>query len=253
MELAELVAAGAAPIEVAIAIARDHHTVSRAAVLREIDAIAAPLVGRRAKVAAVCRRIYEDFGFEGDENYDDPASNFIDEVVERRRGSPVALCVVQAAVCERAGVRWEAIAFPGHFLGSIDGVFVDPFDGRHPVERSALLHLGTDLLGSQRAAEKALVPVGVEVIAVRLLANLQRIFAQRREHTHSLITCHRLFELTGAAGLFADRGAHALACGAVHGAIADLSAYLDAYPAAADADAVRAVLDKARRLAPPPN
>lgn len=205
------------------------------------------------EAAALSTFVYGDLGFAGTDDYDDPRAHYLNQVLESRRGSPVALAVVVIAIGERLGVRVDPIAFPGHFLvriGGDDGVYVDPFDGGFPLPRQALRRLAVDTLDDEVEAERRLEPVGGRTVGVRLLLNLQRIYYMRRDHARSMVVCDRLFELTGAPLHRCDRGLHALALGAHHAAIADLEAYLASHPTAGDADKVRAVLVRARSCEP---
>ena len=203
-------------------------------------------------VARLCTIVYQQLGFHGCEDYDDPRGQFINDVIDRRTGGPVLLAVVLIALGRRLDFPIDPIAFPGHFLvrmGGDDGVYVDPFDGGHPLPRLALEGLALEALScNRREAHSRLEPVGERTVGVRILLNLQRIYRQRRDHARSLVVSDRLFDLTGAPMHRCDRGLHALALGARHSAIDDLEAYLAAHPTAHDADKVRTVLSRARDL-----
>ena len=249
------------PEDVALHVAVDAHpSLDRSVVRGALDALAAPLgaavgagaPGRAAALAnaeladALAGHVYGTLGFRGEDDYGDARGNYLDDVIERRAGSPVALGVLLVAVGERAGIEVEPIGFPGHFLVRIGSVHLDPFDGGHPLDRESLLALATETLGSVRDAELRLEPVGSRTIAVRLLSNLLRIHGARGDHAQALVVCDRLIDVTGAPFHRADRGAHALALGATRGALADFEAYLAACPDADDARAVRALMARAR-------
>src|SRR5262249_54279162 len=103
--------------------------------------------------------------------------------------------VVLMAIGSRAGIAVDAIAFPGHFLVCVEGVYVDPDSGGFPLDRARLLDLARESVGDARDAEERLAPVGPRTIAVRLLLNLSKIHDKRGDHARSLVVCDRLFDL----------------------------------------------------------
>jgi len=251
-----VVHADSAAEDVALAIAMDAHPMLRDdEVRRQLDEMARPLKSRVAGsgVEALCRHVWGELGFRGNDDYDDPRNNYLDDVVARRIGSPVTLAVVAMALGRRCGVEVRAIAFPGHFLVRIGDVYADPFDGGHPLPRERLEELATEMIGDVREAGARLEPVGLRTVAVRILANLQRIHRMRGDHARALVVCDRLFDMTRAPLHQADRAAHALALGATRAAISDFEAYLAAHPDAADAEQIRRVIDAAHVMTAPSN
>jgi regulator of sirC expression with transglutaminase-like and TPR domain len=248
--------------DVALAIAADEYPrlslEHYRTLLDELAAPAAAPVGAAAtpsaKLTALCNHLYGERGYCGNEDYDDPRNNYLNDVIERRRGSPVTMAVLLIAVGKRVALPIDPIGFPGHFLVRTavgESVYVDPFDGGHPLPRDELEQLARETLNGDRRAAERLEPVGARTVAVRILLNLQRCYRARQDHGRLLVVCDRLFDLTGAPFHQCDRGIHALALGATQAAIHDLEAYLAAHPAAPDAAAVQRVLDKARRLQGP--
>lgn len=91
--------------------------------LAEIAAGVGDLVG-------LCRRLFVELGFKGDNrNYYSPANSLLHRVIERRRGIPITLSVVTLEVGRRAGVRLEPIGMPAHFLvrDPDTGLYIDSF------------------------------------------------------------------------------------------------------------------------------
>lgn len=251
--------------EVALAIAADEYPRLNLDGWRgRLDRLAEPLAQRiaaapsdPAKLEALCSHLYRELGFVGSDDYDDPRCSFLNDVVERRTGSPVALAVLLIAVGRRVGVLLDGVGFPGHFLvrtRAEPAVLIDPFDGGYPLSRDSLIELAQQTLScDEREARARLEPVGPRTVAIRMLQNLQRIYRARGDHARSMVVHDRLFELTQAPFHRCDRGAHALAAGAVRLAIADLEAYLAACPDAQDASTVRQLLGRLRRLPLPPS
>lgn len=73
-------------------------------------------------------------GFQGDaENYDDIANADLLQVIERKRGLPVALGLLYIHAAQRCGIMITGIDFPGHFLLRVQANgkrrMIDPFHG----------------------------------------------------------------------------------------------------------------------------
>lgn len=246
--------------EVALAIARDAMpNLDLEAQRAGLDDMAAPLRARAAmlhrpmdQAALLGTYVYDELGFAGDEEtYDDPANSYLPMVIARRRGIPISLAVVLAALGRRAGMDVEGVGFPGHFLvrlGGPGGVFIDPFFRARVMSPSAMEALLQRVTGEASALQdEHTAVVGARAVAVRMLANLKNAHERRGDHARALVVCDRLVDLTGAPELRRDRGMHALALGALEAAAADLRAYLNGRPDAKDAETVSAALDDIRK------
>jgi regulator of sirC expression with transglutaminase-like and TPR domain len=246
--------------EVALAIARDADArLDLDAQRAGLDDLAAPLRARASmlhrpldQAALLGTYVYDELGFAGDEEtYDDPANSYLPRVIARRKGIPISLGVVLAALGRRAGMAVEGIGFPGHFLvrlGGPGGVYVDPFFRAKVMSPSALDALLQRVTGeATRVQDEHTAVVGARAVAVRMLANLKNSHERRGDHARALVVCDRLVDLTGAPELRRDRGMHALALGAMEAASSDLRAYLNGRPGAKDTETVTAALDDIRK------
>jgi regulator of sirC expression with transglutaminase-like and TPR domain len=264
--LAELLAQPAvSPEAIAAFIARDAHpTLSFADVTRSLDALAQdfpalgpePLDAVDVSTTAVAHLSLQH-GFRGDDREHNAAENsYIDSVLRRKRGIPVALSVVYAGVLSRVGVPVELLGFPGRVLlrlAHAEGVFVDAFAGR-VVTRAELPGLLTSIVGpSATLRPEHLAALSAQDLAQRMLLNLKRIHEARRDLARALQVTDRLVEIAPSPELRRDRGLLALALGAHRIAATDLAHYLLKRPDAADAKSVRASLAGARKAQPPAN
>ncbi|MFY7961941.1 MAG: SirB1 family protein [Elsteraceae bacterium] len=90
------------------------------------------------RIAALTAVLVERFGYRGDaDGYDELHNADMIQVIERRKGLPVALGILFIQVARAQGWRAAGLAFPGHFLISVDGedgrAILDPFhEGRRP-------------------------------------------------------------------------------------------------------------------------
>jgi len=88
----------------------------------------------RDKCRVLNRVIFHEFGFRGNiEQYGDPLNCFLDQVLQRRKGIPISLCLVYQLVAQRLGLQLEPVSLPGH--GFLIGCyldetpfFIDPFE-----------------------------------------------------------------------------------------------------------------------------
>lgn len=99
-----------------------------------LDALKADDDGLDACCDALRYVMAEKLGYLGEEeNYDDLRNADLAQVIERRRGLPVALSILYIHAARSQGWRIEGINFPGHFLIRLHGekraAILDPFGG----------------------------------------------------------------------------------------------------------------------------
>jgi regulator of sirC expression with transglutaminase-like and TPR domain len=114
--------------------------------------------------------------------YDDPRNSFLNDVLDRRVGLPIALSALTVAVGRRIGVPLACVGMPGHVIvadiGSVELRFIDPFDdwSRRTVEECQQIVLAT--AGVDLPAEQ-LVPTPPHQIIRRMLVNLMGSYFRR--------------------------------------------------------------------------
>ncbi|WP_242344853.1 SirB1 family protein [Anaeromyxobacter terrae] len=242
--------------EAALAIAAEEYPrLDEAAYLARLDALAARVVARSpapARAASLLRALREVLAGEeglrgGPAEYDDPRSSFLNEVLDRKVGLPIALSVVYIEVGRRAGIALDGIGMPGHFLvrylsPSGAEIFVDAFHGGEMLSAD-------DCLARYRARtgrdldRRLLGPSTPSQIVLRMLGNLRRLYAARKDDLRAWWVLDRIL-LAAPSQLAAlrDRGLAAARLGAAEAAARDLESYLARAPQAPDSDTVRATL-----------
>lgn len=95
--------------------------------------------GPLAIVRAACHVLFEEEKIRGDEDaYYNPQNSFLSDVLRRKKGIPISLCTLLAAVCARLGVTLGAVSFPMTFhlvlpasqeLGPEHPLYIDAFGG----------------------------------------------------------------------------------------------------------------------------
>lgn len=95
-----------------------------AACCEQLDALAArcrelfaePMTVRE-KCRTINRVLFHENGFRSDaEHHTDPLNCFLDQVLARRKGIPITLCIVYLLVARRLDLDLEPVSLPGHFV-----------------------------------------------------------------------------------------------------------------------------------------
>jgi len=214
---------------------------------RRIPADAAPL----QRLRFLNRYFFDELAFGGNVNdYYDPANSLIHRVLDTRRGIPITLSVLYMELAGHAGLEARGIGFPGHFLVKVrmprGEVVIDPFTG-HSLSREELEERLTPFRREQGLTGDFEVPLGLFLqtspardILARLLRNLKEIHRSAGRWDEWLMVQQRLVILLPANAVERrDRGLVLAELGRFHEAAADLRHYLDHYPDADDAVALR--------------
>jgi regulator of sirC expression with transglutaminase-like and TPR domain len=196
------------------------------------------------RVERLNRFLFEEEGFTGASEYYDPRNSYLNEVLARRCGIPITLALVYMAVGRRAGLDVRGVSFPGHFLvrcAGRDERIIDAFHGRTLSLGECEARLATALgPGAELRPELHLRDASAREILVRMLANLQRIFAGHGDADRLLACCDRIVLLTpGDPVALRDRALVYQQLGWFAPAIADLEAALSH---ATDLDLVAALV-----------
>lgn len=200
-------------------------------------------------IFAINRVLFDEMGFRGNEEaYEDPDNSMMNQVLRRRLGIPITLCVLYIEVARRVGFPVEGIGLPGHFLVRFDDdwgpTFVDPFHGGRVVLREDMEAIVRKLFGPKaRLVDEHLEPVSHRQMLSRLLVNLKRLYVRRQDYRRALSASERIVLLNpDAHAERRDRGLLYRRNGKREAAIADLRGYLLDQPQAIDAQRIRRVL-----------
>jgi regulator of sirC expression with transglutaminase-like and TPR domain len=222
----------------------------------------APDAGLAEKIVAVNRVMFEEEGFKGNSgDYYDPRNSFLNEVLERKLGNPVALAVIYMEVGRRAGLPLDGILFPGHFLVKCrlgEGVaIIDPYAGGTSLDiaelRQRIRLLRDGIEPARSAVIGMLATASKKEILVRMLRNLKDIYTRREEWQKALYATDRIISIMPELPEeYRDRGTMYRKLECARSALFDLQAYLKMVPEARDADSVRRAIvelqTKAARL-----
>lgn len=111
-----------------------------AEVCMSLDAIAARVreltvqpVGPLEQCRILNRVLFHEYGFRGNsESFDDPRNSFLPQVMNRRRGIPITLCILYLLVAQRCDLQLEPVGMPGRFLvgffSGSESFYVDAYE-----------------------------------------------------------------------------------------------------------------------------
>lgn len=245
--------------EVSLYLARDEYPeLDVEAHLAEIDGMAhearSYLRGAlESRVAGLCRYLFHEMGFRGNQrDYYDPRNSYLNQVLERRTGIPISLSAVVMAVGARAGMTIQGIGLPGHFVVKAvdDGqqLLFDPFHGGRQLTTTDCENLVLQVTRRAfTATPEQLRAVPLGLIVGRMLSNLKGIYLQQGDLDRSVRVMQHLCRLQPhELAHRRDLGATLLQAGLPGKAIDHLAAYVDALPQANDAVAVQQMLGQAR-------
>lgn len=206
------------------------------------------------QVEILNRELFGTHGFHGSrDDYYDPANSFLNEVLDRKTGIPISLCVVYVEVARRLGFDAAGIGFPGHFLARIgdEPIIVDAFEGRTATPRECKTRLTATLGPDAELTPELLAPASKKSILLRMLSNLKSIYSSRREFEAALACCDRCLLIAPDSPLeLRDRGLmyHGLDC--ARPALMDLERYLELDPEGEGTDAIRKLVGQLHQEVP---
>jgi regulator of sirC expression with transglutaminase-like and TPR domain len=247
--------------ELALHLARDEYpTIDVEGYVAELDAMASE--ARRyvrgdlpTRVRGLCRYLFHDMGFRGNKkDYYDPLNSYFNQVLERRTGIPITLSALAMAVGARTGLAMSGIGLPGHFIAAaVDGderVLFDPFHGGRLLTETDCENLVRQVTGREfQVTEQSLEPLPLAHMVIRMLSNLKAIYLERADLNRAIRVLQRLRQISpGDPDLQRDLGICLVHAGRPGKAVDLLGAYLAAAPEAIDAEAVKEVLNKARKV-----
>ena len=221
----------------------------------------------KASVSQLNRALFRDKGYRGNQDdYYDPRNSFVNEVLDRRTGIPITLCLLYVEVARRLGMRAEGVSFPGHFLvkvigddpsnpggsdpdraGSEETIVVDAFAGCTLSHNDCRERLRSALGEDAPFGPSYLDAATPRQILLRMLNNLKAIYLGRKENENALACVERALLLAPDSPLeIRDRGVlyHRLEC--FGPALADLERFLGLAPEHESAPAVRSALETLR-------
>lgn len=174
------------------------------------------------------------------EQYDDLRNADLMDVIDRRQGMPIVLCILYIDAGRRAGWRINGINLPGHFVARLeDGaerLIFDPFDGGRILQAHDLRQIVKATIGPDAELSATYFePASNRSILLRLQNNIKlRLIASGAfERALSIVARMRAID-PGEPRLLFDEGVLLARTGQSLAAIEALERYLPVAPAQRD-------------------
>jgi regulator of sirC expression with transglutaminase-like and TPR domain len=190
------------------------------------------------------RYLFQELGFHGNtDDYYDPLNSCLNQVLERRMGIPISLCVLYIEVSRRLMMPVFGIGLPRHFIIQYDDgnyqAYIDPFHGGRTITPRECF----ELAGAQAADPALLARVSSYDILRRMVRNMHRGYMRRSDWARAAETLDLLMiglsaSSQGAAGMYKLRGMLSLELRRYQAARRELEQYLTLAPDAADREEI---------------
>ena len=183
----------------------DYPELDVAAYLQRLDAMA-DVIRQKVQgtalpehhIAEMNRYLFEEQGFQGNnKDYYALGNNFLNVVLDRKRGLPITLSVVYIEVGRRAGLPIVGVNFPSHFLVKYKrehlDVFLDAFDNGKFMSEEALSAKLQETFGQPIALQPSMLTEATnrEILA-RILRNLMHAYTRLERHDAALQAAQRI-------------------------------------------------------------
>ena len=200
------------------------------------------------------RLLFEEEGFRGEsDDYYDPRAAFLNEVLDRHAGLPLALSIVYIELSRRAGLPAVGISIAGRVLVRISGPFgdllLDPWDEGRVLSQAEVQSLLDGVYGGGvRLREDHLRHLENREIVARALAHLKALYLAHRDLDRAIGAIDRMLILDATDPYeIRDRGLLAMQVHRYEEALEFLDRYLERAPYAEDARQIRESAEYLRR------
>lgn len=244
----------------ALAVARiEHPDLAPAEYLRRLDELAAGSEARgiddgRRVLERLRRFLFEQEGFRGNvDAYYDPRNSCLNDVLDRKLGIPITLSILMMEVGRRLGLTIEGVGLPGHFIVAAhvagDRILLDPFNGGAALTEEACVEVASRAVGRRvRLTATHFAPSTKRQVLIRMLRNLKTVYGKQDDWAKLLRAVDLLLVVDAESFEHVrDRGTALVQLGHLHHGAAEWERYLQHYPHAQDAEALREQLREVRR------
>lgn len=191
----------------------------------------------QTQLAALKHILCDQYGYAGDtDHYDDLSNADLISVIERRKGLPVALCLLSIEVGRANGWDVQGLNFPGHFILRLgregSRILCDPFHQFRPLQAQDLRALLKQVAGPHaELVARYYESASNREILLRLQNNLKLRFIEQESYEEALQTVEtmRLFAPDDMR-LWLDGAVLCARTGKVKQAIALLESYITVVP-----------------------
>jgi regulator of sirC expression with transglutaminase-like and TPR domain len=237
------------------------------AYIARIDSLAARVLDRISDaddpfevVNGINLVLFDEEGFGGNrQNYYDYRNSYLCDVMDRRMGNPILLCILYNEIAGRVGDPFQPIGLPGHFLlraeTSEESLFIDPFDRGGLLTKSECERLVARITGREKSLERYFKkPLGNKAILARVLNNLKLMYLKEQDPEKALAAAERIeIVAPNAWENIGDIAKLQTNLGNYSAATESLTRYLELAPVGRDTTSAQAALEAIKEGIPPPS
>ena len=206
-----------------------------------------------ARVNRLTEYLFDEVGFSGNQDdYYNPGNSLLNDVLARRVGIPITLCLICIEVGRRVGIPLVAIGMPGHLLirhQEIEGWFIDPFNGGILISKDECAQRLMEISENRvRWNSSYLAPIGNREFVARMLRNLKGIYLDHKDYPRALDMLDRLVIIHPKAEQeLRDRGVVHYRLERYEDALDDFESYLDCSAPGQDTRSVEKLVGQIRQ------
>ena len=206
-----------------------------------------------ARVNRLTEYLFDEVGFSGNQDdYYDPGNSLLNDVLARRVGIPITLCLICIEVGRRVGIPLVAIGMPGHLLirhQEIEEWYIDPFNGGILISRDECAQRLMEISENRiRWNSSYIAPIGNREFVARMLRNLKGIYLDQKDYPRALDMLDRLVIIQPKAEQeLRDRGVVHYRLERYEDALNDFENYLDCSAPSQDTKSVQKLVGQIRQ------
>ena len=197
-------------------------------------------------IAAMNTVLFGQEHFHGNtEDYYNSSNSFLNDVLERHTGIPIALSLLYMEVGRRVGVWFDGIGLPFHLIVGCrfqrSRIYIDPFEGGQVLNEQECRKRVRQMIGkTDKIHAQWFEPVSRKNLLIRMLTNLKHIYLHSEDYARALHMCDFILVLAPRSPQERrDRGIIYLQLKRYGQALRDLAAYLQLAPQAEDHDEIQ--------------
>jgi len=208
-----------------------------------------------AVIAAMNTVLFGQEHFHGNtQDYYNSSNSFLNEVLERHTGIPIALSLLYMEVGRRVGVWFDGIGLPFHFVVGCrfqqKRIYIDPFESGRVLSEQECRRRVRQVIGKKdKIPTQWFEPVSRKFLLIRMLNNLKHIYLHSEDYARALRICDCILVLAPRSPQERrDRGVIYLQLKRYGRALSDLAAYLQLAPLAEDHDEIQRQVKMIRQI-----